>query len=320
MSAAPQLVQCEQRSAEWIALRVGKVTSSRINDVLATIKKGEAAGRRNYRADLVVETLTGNPVEEYISKEMQWGIDTEPFGCAAYQVAQDVDVEKVGFAVHPFIPRFGASPDGLVGDDGMVEIKCPNTATHIEYLLGGVVPADYQDQMLAQMACTGRQWSDFVSYDPRLPEHLQLFICRLHRDDARIADIEGKVVKFLSEVDDVLVQLGAAQCVIRALPLEARQRRLLTEVKNCLDFYFPGKAKTDAQIRVAICDLIFELKSCDLLDSLSAEKLERGWRILRAYERFANHDLKTVEGILRQITDAIHEYDSGQSQEWELPF
>lgn len=320
MSAAPQLVAIEQRSPEWRAIRAGKTTSSRVNDVLATIKKGEAAVRKNYRAQLVVETLTGQPVEEYVSKEMQWGIDTEPFGCAAYEVAQDVSVEKIGFAIHPFIPRFGASPDGLVGADGMVEIKCPNTATHIEYLLGGVVPAEYQPQMLAQMACTGRAWSDFVSYDPRLPEHLQLFICRLHRDEARIAEIEGQVVKFLAEVDDVLVQLGAAENVVRTLPLEARQRRLLAEVQTSLDFYFPGSTKTIAQIRAAVCDLIFDVKSPELLDQLPAEKLERGYRILKAYEQFPQHDLKSPQTVLLQVTHAIREHDSGRSEAWEISF
>jgi hypothetical protein len=141
---------------------------------------------------------------------MQWGIDTEPFARAAYELQQDVMVETVGFATHPEIPRFGCSPDGLVGEDGLVEIKCPNTATHIEYLLAGTVPAEYQAQMLVEMACTGRQWVDFVSYDPRLPAHLQLFVRRFLRDAARIAEIESKVVQFLEEVDRVLVQLSSS--------------------------------------------------------------------------------------------------------------
>ena len=204
---SPMLYDCEQRSDEWRALRIGKVTASRICDVLAKIQKGEAASRRNYRAEIIVEILTGLPADNYVSKEMQWGIDTEPFARAAYELQQDVMVTTVGFACHPVIDRFGASPDGLVGDDGLVEIKCPNTATHIEYLLAGVVPSDYQPQMLVAMACTGREWCDFVSFDPRLPPRLQLFVRRFFRDDARIAEIEAKVEKFLEEVDDVIARL-----------------------------------------------------------------------------------------------------------------
>ncbi len=207
MTTAPMGYECEQRSDEWRSLRIGKVTASRICDVMAEIKKGEAATRRNYRAEIIVETLTQLPADNYVSKEMQWGIDNEPFARAAYELNQDVMVTTVGFVTHPWIDRFGASPDGLVGDEGLVEIKCPNTATHIEYLLAGVVPADYQPQMLTAMACTGRKWCDFVSFDPRLPQHLQLFGRRFFRDDARIAEIEQKVEKFLEEVDDVLARL-----------------------------------------------------------------------------------------------------------------
>jgi len=205
------ILDCEQRTDEWRQLRIGKVTGSRICDVLAEIKKGEAASRRNYRAEIVVETLTGIASEGFISKEMQWGMDTEPFARAAYELQQDVEVTTVGFATHPLIERFGASPDGLVGTDGLVEIKCPNTATHLDYLLNGVAPADYEPQMLAEMACTGRQWCDFVSFDPRLPSHLQLFVRRFHWDEARITEIETKVVKFIEEVDEVLRRLEDVQ-------------------------------------------------------------------------------------------------------------
>jgi YqaJ-like viral recombinase domain len=207
MTASPFIIDCEQRTEQWAALRCGKVTGSRICDVLAEIKKGEAASRRNYRAEIIVETLTGIPVEQYISKEMQWGTDTEPFARTAYELERDANISTVGFAIHPMIERFGISPDGLVGEDGLVEIKCPNTATHIDYLLAGAVPSDYQPQMLAEMACTGRAWCDFVSFDPRLPKHLRLFVRRFDRDDARIAEIELKVQGFLDEVDRVLGQL-----------------------------------------------------------------------------------------------------------------
>lgn len=204
------IIDCEQNTAEWLALRCGKVTGSRIPDVLAEIKKGEAASRRNYRAKIVAEILTGQPVEpveQYVSKEMQWGTDTEPFARAAYELECDAVVDKVGFAIHPQNERFGASPDGSVGHEGLVELKCPNTATHIDYILAGVVPADYQLQMLAEMACTERQWCDFVSFDPRLPKRLQLFVRRFPRDEKRIAEIEQKVERFLAEVDEVIFRL-----------------------------------------------------------------------------------------------------------------
>ena len=207
MSAAGMILDCEQRTPEWIEARIGKVTASRICDVLAEVKKGEAATRRNYRAEIVVETLTGLPADNYVSKEMQWGIDTEPLARAAYELANDVMVTTVGFANHPTIARFGASPDGLVGEDGLVEIKCPNTATHLDYLLAGEVPADYQPQMLVAMACTGRDWCDFVSFDPRMPAHLQLFVRRFQRENFRIAEIEAKVEKFLAEVDEMILRL-----------------------------------------------------------------------------------------------------------------
>lgn len=200
-----------QGTQEWLQLRAGKVTASRIADVAAKIKTGESASRRNYKAQIVVERLTGLPCESgYISKEMQWGTENEPFARAAYEIRSGAMVDQVGFVDHPTIDRSGASPDGLVGDDGMVEIKCPNTATHIEYILGKEAPAEYQQQMLWQMDCTGRQWVDFVSYDPRLPEHLQLFVVRFVRDNERIKQLESEVVKFNAEVDEIIAKLPKA--------------------------------------------------------------------------------------------------------------
>jgi hypothetical protein len=204
------LIMCEQRSDEWRLIRAGKVTASRISDVLAEIKKGEAAVRRNYKAEIIAEILTGLPAENYISKEMQWGIDNEPFAQAAYEIAKDVTVDNVGFAIHPQIARFGASPDGLVSDIGMAQFKCPNTSTHLDYILAGEVPTEYQPQMLAEMCCTGREWSDFVSFDPRLPERFQLFVRRFYRHEGRIREMEVKVQRFLGEVDDVLARLECA--------------------------------------------------------------------------------------------------------------
>ena len=197
----------EQRTAEWFAARAGKVTASRVSDVLATIKSGEAAVRINYRAQLVAERLTGSPSEGFSNAAMQWGTDTEPMARMAYEANTGHLVEEVAFVEHPTIPNSGASPDGLVDDDGLVEIKCPNTATHIETLLAQKAPAKYIPQMQWQMACTGRQWCDFVSFDPRMPADLQLFVIRVARDDALIAEYEYKVAEFLKTVDETIAKL-----------------------------------------------------------------------------------------------------------------
>ncbi len=203
-----KILGLQQGSEEWLAARAGKVTASRIADVLAKIKTGEAAARRDYKAQLVAEILTGQPQDSgYINAEMQWGTEQEPFARAAYEVATDSMVDQVGFVLHPTIERAGASPDGLVGDSGMVEIKCPKTATHLQYLLAKKVPAQYEPQMLWQMACTGREWCDFASFDPRLPSELQLFVVRLQRDDKRIAEMEAEVNGLLNEVDAMVEQL-----------------------------------------------------------------------------------------------------------------
>lgn len=200
-----RILDFQQGSAEWLAARAGKVTASRIDAVIAKIKVGEAAARRDYRAQLVAEILTGKPQENgYVNAEMQWGIEQEPLGCGAYQLATDVLVDKVGLVLHPRIERAAASPDGLVNAEGLIEIKCPKTATHLQYLMDGLVPRDYQPQMQWQMACTERLWCDFVSYDPRLPESMRLFVRRLPRDDARIAELEREVETFLADVDRML--------------------------------------------------------------------------------------------------------------------
>jgi putative phage-type endonuclease len=203
-------VDNNQLSPEWFAERVGLVTASRLNDVMSTLKSGgEAATRKNYRAQLVAERLTGAKAESFTNSAMQWGTETEPLARASYAVLHDVDVTQVGFIKHPTIELTGASPDGLIGDDGLIEIKCPNTATHIDYLLAGVVPSDYKNQMLWQMECTGRKWCDFVSYDPRLPEELALFVIRYEKDDDKLNELRDGVVKFLAEVKDVTEKLNA---------------------------------------------------------------------------------------------------------------
>lgn len=191
----------EQGSPDWLMARAGLVTASRISDVMAQIKTGEAASRKDYRAQLVAERISGNPSPSFTNAAMQWGTENEPFARAAYELKFDVTVDQVALIRHPEIVFSGASPDGLVDGDGLVEIKCPNTATHIKYCLAGKPPADYQNQMLWQMECTGRQWCDFVSYDPRMPEDMQMFVVRFDRDQERIDKIREEVIKFLGEVE-----------------------------------------------------------------------------------------------------------------------
>lgn len=202
-----EATKIEQGSDAWKALRAGKVTASRVADVLSKIKSGEAAGRKNYRMDLVAERLTGKPADSFTNSAMQWGTEQEPFARIAYETHKGLFVEQVPFVDHPTIEWFGCSPDGLVGEDGLLEIKCPNTTTHLEYLQEGKPPSKYIPQMMAQMACTGRKWCDFVSFDPRLPEDLQLFVVRLNWDDAYIQEMEAEVKQFLNEVDATLSQL-----------------------------------------------------------------------------------------------------------------
>lgn len=197
-----------QGTDEWMQCRIGKVTASRLNDVMATLKSGgEAATRKNYRAQLIAERLTGTKADSFTNSAMQWGVDNEPIARANYEILTGVDVDQVGFVDHPEIPMTGASPDGLIGGAGLIEVKCPNTATHIEYLLSGVAPSDYHNQMLWQMECTGREWCDFVSFDPRMPEDMQLFIVRFNRDEERGRLLRAGVIKFLEETNDVMARL-----------------------------------------------------------------------------------------------------------------
>jgi putative phage-type endonuclease len=200
----------DQGSAEWFAARLGKATASKIADVMAKTKSGPSASRATYAGQLIAERLSGTPAEGFSNAAMQWGTDNEAAARDAYAAHNLCEVVEVGFADHPTIPMSGASPDGLVGDDGLVEIKCPNSATHIDTLLKKVIPSKYVTQMMWQMACTGRAWCDFASFDPRLPEHMQLIVIRLERDDAKIAEMEAEVSAFLSEIDDKIAALRAA--------------------------------------------------------------------------------------------------------------
>jgi putative phage-type endonuclease len=198
----------EQRTAEWFAARAGRVTASRVADVIARTKSGYSSSRANYRAELIVERLTGKPAETYQNAAMVWGIEQEPFARARYEDETGLIVEEVGFVQHPKIAMSGASPDGRLGVEGLIEIKCPNTATHIETLSTRKIPAKYVTQMQWQMACTTASWCDFVSFDPRMPKHLQYFCDRLARDDKIIAELEKEVGAFLKEIDLEITQLN----------------------------------------------------------------------------------------------------------------
>jgi len=200
-------VNLEQGSQEWLLMRCGKVTASRVADIIAKTKSGYSASRGNYLAELVCERLTGVPTDTFKSAAMEWGTAQEPHARAAYEAVGGVLVQEVGFVPHPSIPDAGASPDGLVGVDGLIEIKCPYTATHIETMLSGKIPDRYITQMQWQMACTGSEWCDFVSYDPRMPQNMRLFLARAVRDDLAIRAMEAEVITFLQELSDKVAAL-----------------------------------------------------------------------------------------------------------------
>lgn len=197
----------EQGSLEWVKIRLGKATASRVADVMAKTKTGVSASRANYLTELVVERLTNQKAESFTNEYMQWGTDTEPQARMAYEAFKSVLVDEVGFIDHPSIDNFGCSPDGLVGDDGLIEIKCMSSKNAVETLISGKAPSKYIPQMQTQMAVTGRQYCDFVSFDPRLPDDLQLFIVRVERDDEYIAKLEEEVSAFLKEVDETVTKL-----------------------------------------------------------------------------------------------------------------
>lgn len=205
----------EQGTPEWHAARRGKVTASRVADVIAKTKSGPSASRGNYMAELLCERLTGESAPCFMNDAMRWGTEKEPEARAAYCFHHDAEVEQIAFVDHPTIDNAGASPDGLIGEDGLLEIKCPLTATHLDTLASGKPAQKYITQMQWQMACTGRQWCDFVSYDPRLPEAMRLFVVRIPRDPAFIAELETEVSAFLSELDvkveDLTARYGAQQ-------------------------------------------------------------------------------------------------------------
>ena len=203
------MIEIVQGSPEWLAARAGSLGASQVADAIAKTKTGWGASRANIRARIVAERLTGQPMETFTNAAMVWGTEQEDNARTAYSFLHGHTVTQMGIALHPTINGTHASPDGLIGDDGLVEIKPPQTATHIETLKNQTIPARYVTQMDWQMACTGRRWCDFVSFDPRLPEEMQLFVKRHHRDDARIAELESLVTEFLAEVDADVAALTA---------------------------------------------------------------------------------------------------------------
>lgn len=198
-----------QGSPEWYAERAGKVTASRIADVMARTKTGWGAARKHYMDRLVAERITGKVLPQKTVASLDRRLEMEPEARIAYEFYSGNEVSEVGFIQHPTIPNAGASPDGLIADDGGLEIKCCDTFTHIEILTSGTIDKAYIQQCDFGMACTGREWWDFASYDPAMPEELKLFVKRIQRDDSRIAEIESAVIEFISEVDAKVKQVLA---------------------------------------------------------------------------------------------------------------
>lgn len=204
------MLELIQGSDAWKAARCGSLGASQVADALAKTKTGWGASRGNVMATLIVERLTQTPTEMFVNAAMQWGTDKEPEACDAYAFHYDADLTTVGLVKHPAIEGTHASPDRLVGAEGLIEVKCPLTATHIDTIISNAIPGRYITQMDWQMACTGRQWCDYVSYDPRLPEDMRLFVRRHHRVESRIAELEADVRLFLSELEDRLAALKEA--------------------------------------------------------------------------------------------------------------
>lgn len=203
-----KVVPHPQGSVEWLAARCGLVTASRIADVMAEGKGGKpSATRARYMGELIAETLTGQPAEGFQSADMQRGTELEPAARREYEARTGRIVTEVGLVLHPEL-RAGASPDGLVDADGLVEIKCPRTHTHIDYLLAGKPPADYVPQMAWQCACTGRAWVDFVSFDPRMPERLSLFVVRYTPPAEYLRELTEGVRAFVAEMDARIERLS----------------------------------------------------------------------------------------------------------------
>jgi len=208
----PLVEGVKQQSVEWLEMRVGIVTASRMPDVMAKLKRkdGEAAARYNYKKEIVYEILTGRAFDTYVSPAMEWGIENEPLAKAVYEHIYNVEVQDGGFFLHDDLSKFGASPDGLLGDEGCLEIKCPTSGVHLETLISGTIPEEYEWQMLAEMDCANRQWCDFMSFDPRMPKNQKSFIKRFPRDEIRIKEMRDEICKFLLEVIEMIKKMEGA--------------------------------------------------------------------------------------------------------------
>lgn len=218
----------EQHTDAWMDARAGKITASGIENLFMGPRKGkkESTTRANYRAKLVCERMTGKASEEgYRSWDMQRGIELEPMARAEYELKTGSTIQTVGFVNHPTIPNAGASPDGLVDAEGLVQFKCVKTAKHLDWLMAKVVPVEHRPQMYMEMASTGRLWNDFVSYEPNLPPQHQLFIVRLLRDFGEIELIEEEVRKFNAEIEDVIAKLNGTEDLTGALEASLAQMR-----------------------------------------------------------------------------------------------
>ncbi len=207
----PKIFDCEQHGPDgqptrkWIECRLGRITASRFGDIMAYSKaKGketvELKCRSDYRMELIAERLTGQLSQRFVTNEMKWGSEMEEYARAAYETAYSVLVQPVGFCLHPTMDFSGASPDGWVGDNKIIEIKCPTTATYLGWRKSREVPQEYVDQILWNMVCGERFEADFIGYDPRLPAHLQLLVVPVQYDEGRVALLEAEVRKMEAEI------------------------------------------------------------------------------------------------------------------------
>lgn len=207
-----KIINAEQRSPEWFAARCGIATASNFAKVLATIKSGEAAERRNYRIKLALERITGTVEESYQNEAMRIGIEREPHARIAYEASTGNMADEVGFCLHDEL-ECGASPDGLIDEHGGLEIKCPTPGKHFEYLRASGEPPEYTAQIQGCMWVTGRKWWDFVSYCPDFPDNASLIVRRVHRDDEYISNLANKIAAFMDEVRadvDTIIKYKAA--------------------------------------------------------------------------------------------------------------
>lgn len=204
-----KIINVQQLSGEWFQAHCGKVTGSHMKALLDITKKGEPGStRKTYFRTKLAEMLTGVAIQDnYVSKEMLDGIEREPIARAAYEAQEECMVEEVGFVMHDSIERFGCSPDGLVDQDGGVEIKCPKAGTHLHWIMNGKIPEEHTPQLRAELSVTGLKWIDFVSFNPEVPKPLRLMVIRMTHEQADVGLIEEAVQQFISELDAAVERL-----------------------------------------------------------------------------------------------------------------